>query len=56
MYQPPVPEIVWGGRDQSGRRREGAFMEELGLEMPPLVVRPTIEVTIHGALTLFQAL
>lgn len=58
MYQPSVPETVWGERDQCGRRHEGTFLEELGLELPPLVliVRPTIEVTIYGALTLLRAL
>ena len=39
-----------------GRRGEGGFPDKLGLELPFLAGKPTIEFAVFGALTLFQAL
>lgn len=54
LHQLPVPGAVSGGRHQHCQRSERGFLEELGLELPPLAVRSATEVTIYGALTLFQ--
>ena len=36
-----------------GRRGERGFLDKLGLELPFLAGKPTVEFTVYGALTLF---
>ena len=38
------------------QKSDGRFPEQLRLELPPFAARPTVEASIYGALTLFQAL
>lgn len=47
MSQLPVPEAAGKKEIIVGRRSEGGFMQELGLELIPMVGRPTIEITIY---------